>query len=61
MRRVDQWASDDEEYPTEDACRTETMSEARVGGRSDLAMEEAADRRSDAPMDLAISVSNGSG
>jgi len=54
MQHVGQRASNDKEYPRKWACLTEVMSEARVSDRSSLEMGDTGDRRSDAPMDLAM-------
>jgi hypothetical protein len=51
---VNQRASDDKDYPRNEACLTETMSEARVSESSDLETGEAGERRINPPKDLAM-------
>ena len=53
-QRVGQPASDDEDY----LRLTGVMTEARVSGRSDLDTGEAADGRSDAPMDVVMEMAS---
>jgi len=54
MRHVCQRASDNENYPTREDCLTGVKTEVRGRERSDLDIGEAVDRRSDAPMDVAM-------
>lgn len=53
-RHFDKRASDDGNYPRNDAVLTEIPSTVRVCERSDLHTSEVGDRRSDVPIDVAM-------
>jgi hypothetical protein len=56
VRCNSQRASDDKDYPRKLVYLTEVISKVTVSDRSDLDTVEVGDKRSDAPMDMAMEI-----